>query len=134
MAAKRIPDLPHPTDAELTILRVLWDRGSATVREVLEALPPGRGETGYTTVLKLMQIMHGKGLLTRDDSARTHVYQAAAPPDRTQRQVVGDLMDRVFGGSALALVQQALGARKVSREELAQIQELLQTLSKPGQK
>lgn len=133
MPARKPPSLPHPTDAELAILRVLWDRGSGTVREVLEAMEPERGETGYTTVLKLMQIMHGKGLLLRDDSARTHIYRAAAPPDLTQRQVVGDLMDRVFGGSALALVQQALGARKVSPEELQQIQALLNNLSKTEQ-
>jgi predicted transcriptional regulator len=131
MAAKRTPALPHPTDAELSILKVLWERGSGTVREVLEALHAERGEEiGYTTVLKLMQIMHGKGLLVRDDSERTHVFRAAAPPDKTQRQVVGDLMDRMFGGSALALVQQALGAKKVSPEELKQIRELIKNLER----
>ncbi|HEX2750651.1 MAG TPA: BlaI/MecI/CopY family transcriptional regulator [Verrucomicrobiales bacterium] len=131
MAAKRSPSLPHPTDSELSILRILWDRGQGTVREVLEVLNAERGEeAGYTTVLKLMQIMHEKGLLLRDDTERTHIYRAAAPPDRTQRQVVGDLMDRVFGGSALALVQQALGAKKVSPEELKQIRELIQSLER----
>jgi predicted transcriptional regulator len=131
MASKRLRTLPHPTDAELAILRVLWDHGPGTVREVLEGLQAGRVETtGYTTVLKLMQIMHGKGLLLRDDRERTHVFRPAVTPDQTQRQVVGDLMDRVFGGSALALVQQALGAKKVSAEELKQIRELIQTLER----
>jgi predicted transcriptional regulator len=131
MSAKRTPALPHPTDAELSILKVLWERERGTVRDVLEALHAERGEEiGYTTVLKLMQIMHGKGLLMRDDSERTHVYCAAAPPDKTQRQVVGDLMDRMFGGSALALVQQALGAKKVSPEELKQIRELIKNLER----
>jgi BlaI family transcriptional regulator, penicillinase repressor len=131
MPAKRVPALPHPTDSELSILKVLWERERGTVREVLEALHAVRGEEiGYTTVLKLMQIMHGKGLLARDDSERTHVYHAAASPEKTQRQVVGDLMDRVFGGSALALVQQALGTKKVSPEELKQIRELIKNLER----
>lgn len=131
MSAKRLPALPHPTDSELSILKVLWERKQGTVREVLEVLHAERGEEiGYTTVLKLMQIMHGKGLLMRDDSERTHIYRAAATPDKTQQQVVGDLMDRVFGGSALALVQQALGAKKVSPEELKQIRELIKNLER----
>jgi predicted transcriptional regulator len=131
MSAKRTPALPHPTDSELSILKVLWERERGTVRDVLEALHAQRREDiGYTTVLKLMQIMHGKGLLVRDDTERTHVYRAAVPPGNTQRQVVGELMDRVFGGSALALVQQALGARKVSPEELRQIRELIQNLER----
>src|ERR1044071_9705155 len=95
--------LPRPTDAELTILRVLWDRGPATVRQVHESLAGDR-ETGYTTTLKLMQIMADKGLVTRDESSRTHVYAARVPRDRTQKQLVSHLIDRAFGGSSAALV------------------------------
>src|SRR5688572_15715837 len=93
-----------PTDAELGILRVLWERGPSTVRQVAEAL--GR-ETGYTTVLKLLQIMTEKGHVTRDEAARTHVYAAAYSEDQTQRQLVSDLLERAFGGSAAKLVLQA---------------------------
>jgi predicted transcriptional regulator len=111
-----------PTDAELAILRVLWERGPSTVRQVAEVL--GR-ETGYTTVLKLLQIMTEKGLVARDESERTHVYEAASTEDQTQRQLVSDLLDRAFGGSAAKLVLQALAARKASPEELAAIRKLL---------
>ena len=115
---------PHrkPTDAELGILRVLWSRGPSTVRQVAEAL--GR-EAGYTTVLKLLQIMTEKHLVVRDETARTHVYQAAYTEDQTQRQLVSDLLDRAFGGSAAKLVLQALAANKTSPEELAEIRRLL---------
>ena len=112
----------RPTDAELAILKVLWARGASTVREVGEAL--GR-DTGYTTVLKLLQIMTEKRLVKRDESARTHVYQAAYTEDQTQRQLVSDLLDRVFGGSASKLVLQALAASKATPEELAEIRRLL---------
>src|SRR5215468_4040270 len=98
-----------PTDAELAILRVLWSRGPSTVRQVAEAM--GR-ETGYTTVLKLMQIMTEKRLVRRDESARSHVYEAAYSEDQTQRQLVSDLLDRVFDGSAAKLVLQALASSK----------------------
>jgi predicted transcriptional regulator len=111
-----------PTDAELGILRVLWSRGPSTVRQVAEAL--GR-EAGYTTVLKLLQIMTEKHLVVRDEAARTHVYQAAYTEDQTQRQLVSDLLDRAFGGSAAKLVLQALAANKTSPEELAEIRRLL---------
>jgi BlaI family transcriptional regulator, penicillinase repressor len=111
-----------PTDAELAILRVLWARGASTVRQVAEAM--GR-ETSYTTVLKLMQIMTEKRLVRRDEAARTHVYEAAYTEDQTQRHMVGDLLDRVFDGSAAKLVLQALAARKASPEELAEIRKLL---------
>jgi predicted transcriptional regulator len=111
-----------PTDAELGILRVLWSRGPSTVRQVAEAL--GR-EDGYTTVLKLLQIMTEKRLVVRDEAARTHVYQAAYTEDQTQRQLVSDLLDRAFGGSATKLVLQALAASKTSPEELAEIRKLL---------
>ena len=104
---------PRPTDAELAILRVLWDRGACTVRQVQEQLACDR-PTGYTTVLKLLQIMTTKGLVSRDESHRTHVYEPALPAQQTQRQLVGDLLDRAFGGSARKLVMQALAARPAS--------------------
>lgn len=116
------PLLPRPTDAELAILRVLWRRGPSTVRQVLEELG---GETGYTTVLKLMQIMTEKGLVTRDESERTHVYEARLPEEETQKQLVTDLLERAFSGSATKLVMQALSARKATAKELAQIRALL---------
>ncbi len=111
-----------PTDAELTILRVLWSRGPSTVREVAADL--GR-EEAYTTVLKLLQIMTEKRLVRRDESARTHVYAAARSAEATQRQLVGDLLTRVFDGSAAKLVMHALATAKSSPEELAQIQDLI---------
>jgi predicted transcriptional regulator len=113
-----------PTDAELAVLRVLWQRGPSTVREVWQELNPQRG-TGYTTVLKIMQIMFDKGLLARDETARSHVYRAAHSQQRTQREVVGHLLERVFSGSALQLVMQALAAKKATRAELAEIRKLL---------
>jgi predicted transcriptional regulator len=111
-----------PTDAELAILRVLWSRGPSTVREVAEAM--GR-EGAYTTVLKLMQIMTDKGLVKRDDSTRTHVYKATSSEDTTQKQLVADLLNKVFEGSAAKLVLQALDAGKASPEELAEIRKLI---------
>jgi predicted transcriptional regulator len=117
--------LPRPTDAELAILRVLWESGPSTVRQVHNALSESR-ETGYTTTLKLMQIMAEKGLVTRDESVRTHVYAARVSRDITQRQLVSDLMDRAFGGSAAALVLQALSAQPTSNEELAEIKKLIE--------
>jgi predicted transcriptional regulator len=111
-----------PTDAELGILRVLWTRGASTVREVAEAM--GR-EGAYTTILKLMQIMTDKGLVKRDDSTRTHVYKATSSEDKMQKQLVTDLLDKVFEGSAAKLVLQALDAGKTSPEELAEIRKLL---------
>ena len=118
---------PKPTDAELAILRVLWQLGPATVRQVQEALNQER-ETGYTTVLKLMQIMHEKQLLTRDERERTHVYRAALTEEQTQRQLVDHLLERAFGGSARQLVMQVLSTRKASSKELAQIRGLLDEL------
>jgi len=111
-----------PTDAELAILRVLWARGPSTVRQVAEVM--GR-ETGYTTVLKLMQIMTEKRLVRRDEAERTHVYEAAYTEDQTQRHLVSDLLNRVFDGSAAKLVLQALAAGKASPEEIAEIRQLL---------
>jgi predicted transcriptional regulator len=118
---------PRPTAAELDILRVLWSSGPLTVREVQEALrrdPP----TGYTTTLKTLQVMAEKGLVDRDESRRSHVYRAHVDEAQSQRRLVGDLMDRVFGGSAKRLVMQALEARPASAEELAEIRRLLDRL------
>jgi len=111
-----------PTDAELAILRVLWTRGPSTVRQIAAVM--GR-ESGYTTFLKLLQIMTEKRLVVRDESARTHVYEAAYTQDQTQRQLVTDLLERAFDGSAAQLVLQALAAARSSPEELAEIRKLL---------
>jgi len=119
------PPRRKPTDAELAILRVLWSRGPSTVRQVAEVMTDGGRETGYTTALKLLQIMTEKGLVVRDESARTHVYAPASTQDQTQRQIVTDLLDRVFDGSAARLVMQALAAKKTTPEELAEIRKLL---------
>jgi BlaI family transcriptional regulator, penicillinase repressor len=112
----------RPTDAELGILRVLWARGPSTVREVAQEM--GR-ESAYTTILKLLQIMTEKGLVRRDESPRTHVYEAASSEGQTQQQLVRDLLDRVFDGSAAKLVMQALATKKASRKELDEIRKLL---------
>ena len=116
--------LPRPTEAELAILRVLWDRGPSTVRHVNDVLSAAR-ETGYTTTLKLLQIMTDKGLVTRDERDRTHIYAARLSQSQTQRQLVSDLVDRAFGGSATALVLQALNAHPASESELTEIQRLI---------
>jgi BlaI family penicillinase repressor len=115
--------LPRPTDSELAILRVLWERGPSTVREVFEVVV-GTRETGYTTTLKLMQIMADKGLVTRNETARTHVYSASAGEEQTQRLLVKDLVDRAFGGSAAALVLRAL-SDGTSEDELQEIRRLI---------
>lgn len=116
--------LPRPTDGELAILKVLWRRGVSTVREVFEALSDTK-TTGYTTVLKLMQIMTEKGLVRRDERERAHSYVAAVAEDVTQRQIVGDLLQRVFDGSAKKLVLQALSSERASAEELGEIRRML---------
>jgi len=121
MARKRTSG---PTGRELAILGVLWEKGAATVREVHEALHEDT-ETGYTTTLKLMQIMVEKGLLVREDDGRRHIYRPALSEERTQKQLVQDLLDRVFAGSAEKLVMRALSARKVSPKELKRIREML---------
>jgi predicted transcriptional regulator len=115
---------PRPTDAELAILRVLWDRGPSTVREVHDALNEQR-KMGYTTVLKFMQIMHDKRLLERDESQRSHVYRAKPSQQSTQKQLVKDLLDRAFGGSAKQLVMHALSAARTSPKELQEIRKLI---------
>ena len=117
-------NLPRPTDAEVAILRVLWQRGPSTVREVWEQISPAQ-QTGYTTVLKTMQIMIEKGLLKRDETDRSHVYKPSLSEERTQQQVIGHLLDRVFSGSAHKLVMQALASKKATHNELAEIRKLL---------
>jgi predicted transcriptional regulator len=119
-----MPKPPKPTDAELGILRVLWSRGPSTVRQVHDALNEDR-PTGYTTALKLLQIMADKGLVARDETDRTHVYSAAVGESETQRQLLDDLMTRAFRGSAMTLVMQALSGAKATRDELARIRQLL---------
>jgi len=114
----------RPTDRELTILRILWDNGPSTVRQVNEAMSQDE-DTGYTTTLKLMQIMAEKGLLLRDDSKFKHVYRPALTEEKAQKQLVGDLLDRAFSGSAEKLVMRALSAKKVSAKELASIKKML---------
>jgi len=116
------PDTPLPTDAEIAILRVLWTHGPATVRDVQNRLDT---DQGYTTVLKHLQIMHEKGLVTRDESGRAHVYAAASKEADTQRRLVEDLLDRAFGGSARQLVMRALSTEDVTEDELDQIRSLL---------
>jgi BlaI family transcriptional regulator, penicillinase repressor len=117
---------PRPTDAELAILRVLWERGPSTVRQVHEVLVARVGHTAYTTALKLLQIMTEKGLVRRDDTDRTHVYTSRLSEEQTQRQLVRDLLDRAFGGSASKLVMQALNARRATPEELGEIRKLIE--------
>ncbi len=120
-----MPPVPQkPTDAELEILTVLWSRGPSTVREIHEVILK-RKLTQYTTVLKLMQIMVGKGLVRRDEEQRAHVYEAALSREVTQKQLAGDLLQRAFNGSAARLLQGALSARKASRAELDEIRKLL---------
>ena len=116
--------IPRPTDAELAILRVLWEKGPSTVREVHDALSTTH-DTGYTTILKLLQIMTDKRLVVRDESQRAHVYSSSESEQRTQRKLIGDLMDRAFGGSPSKLMMQALSATKASADELAAIRQLL---------
>jgi len=127
MASKYV----KPTESELEILNILWRKDTATVREVHEELAKSK-DVGYTTTLKLMQIMHEKGLVKRDESMRTHVYQPGVNREKTQRHLLDKMIDSLFGGSSTQLVLQALGSgeQKVSAEELAQIQTLIDNLKK----
>jgi BlaI family transcriptional regulator, penicillinase repressor len=118
------PAVPRPTDAELAILRVLWDRGPSTVRQVHDVLARER-PAAYTTALKLLQIMTEKGLVERDERDRTHIYRARLGEEQTQRQLVRDLVDRAFGGSAMKLVMQALASRRASPDELRDIRKAI---------
>jgi BlaI family transcriptional regulator, penicillinase repressor len=127
MAAKYV----KPTESELEILNILWQKGDATVREVHEELAKSK-EVGYTTTLKLMQIMHEKGIVKRDESMRTHIYQPAVNREKTQKHLLNKMIDSLFGGSSTQLVLQALGSgeQKVSAEELEKIQNLINNLKK----
>jgi BlaI family penicillinase repressor len=129
---------PKPTASELDILRVLWDRGPSTVREVQDVLAetkahrafgarcaPFKRNMGYTTVLKLLQIMTAKGMVKRDEDARAHIYQARQPAGKTKRQLVGDLLERAFSGSASDLMLHALSGSKTSRQEIEEIRRML---------
>lgn len=120
-------DIPRPTEAELEILQVLWNSGPATVRLVNEKLGEKR-PVGYTTTLKMMQIMHEKGLLKRDDRQRSHLYSPAIKEKETQRILLDKLLQNAFGGSAMKLVMQALGNHQASREEISRIREFLDHL------
>lgn len=120
-----------PTDAELAIIGVIWERGPSTVREVFQHLSAQR-EIGYTTVLKLMQIMTEKGLLERDASVRPQTFKATRPQQQTQRQLLRELLDRAFDGSPGNLVLQALSIRKSTPDERQEIRELLDRLEREG--
>lgn len=131
MSTMAAPKMIKPTDSELEILQILWTRGLATVREVHEDLARIK-DVGYTTTLKLMQIMNEKGIVKRDDSMRTHVYQAAVNKEKTQKHILSKMIDSLFGGSPTQLVIQALGdeSHKASKEEIEKIQALLDSLKK----
>jgi len=118
-----------PTESELEILQVLWNEQSATVRTVHEELSKTK-DSGYTTTLKLMQIMFEKGLVTRDDSNKTHIYQPAVSREKTQKQILNKMIDTLFAGSPATLVMQALGGHNASNEELSKIEELINELKK----
>jgi predicted transcriptional regulator len=124
-----MPDKRRPTDAEMEILSIIWERGPSTVREVHEQLTRTR-PVGQTTVLKLMQIMVEKGLLLRDASVRPQVFRAAAPPVQTRSELVRHLVERVFGGSAGSLVLHVLSSRDSTPEERQAVRELLDRLEK----
>lgn len=121
------PKLPRPTDFEVAILRALWKLGPSTVREVREEIGQ---DTGYTTILKIMQLMTEKGLVARDEAARTHIYRATRPAEETQRHLLRDLMDRAFNGSPMKLIMQALSAKKSSPEELEELKKLIDEIEK----
>ena len=132
MRPRRHSDATWPTKAELGILQVLWERGPCTVREVHEDLYGDDG-AGYTTALKLMQIMHAKGLVERDDSQRAHVYRSAVNKQRAQKRYLTDMVQRLFDGSALQMVLHALGNHpSASREELKEIRALLNKIESEG--
>lgn len=121
---KIVGDQPAPTEAELGVLRVLWERGASTVREVFDVIAAAK-DVGYTTVLKQMQVMHQKGLLTRSERFRSHVYEPAVERSVTQRQLASTILQQAFDGSARGLLQSALAGRKVDAKELDEIRTLL---------
>jgi len=122
-----------PTRSELNILSVLWEKGGATVREVFETLNTQK-KTSYTTILKLMQIMHEKKLVSRNEKNRAHVYQAAIKQSETGKQMLDEILNRVFGGSALRLVQQVLENKTTSEEDMKQIQKLIEQTEEEAKK
>jgi BlaI family transcriptional regulator, penicillinase repressor len=124
--------LPKPSERELEILRVLWERGASTVREVHEILDAAE-KRGYTTTLKFMQIMAEKGLAVRDESPWAHVYEAGVSEEAAHRRIVTDLLDRAFAGSAQKLVLQALSAKKASPEEIREIRRVLDEMEGGGE-
>ena len=123
---------PMPTDAELVILKVIWARGASTVRQVLQSLESSRS-TGYTTILKQLQVMTDKGLVTRDERKRTHIYQASFGEAEVLRRITGDLLNRAFDGSAHKLVMHALSTKRATPEELAQIRAMIENLEEMRQ-
>jgi len=130
MASRKRTDLPKPTESELQILHVLWEHGPSTVRQVHEVLYKDEG-AGYTTALKLLQVMHGKGLVERDDAERAHVYSPVLTQEKAQKRFLNDIVQRVFRGSTSQLVLQALGQNpKASKEELKEIRAVLNKLGK----
>src|ERR1035438_3125748 len=128
-APKLQNDPPRPTEAELEILTILWERGASTVRDVHEAIAQ-RKPTQYTTVLKMLQIMAEKRLVRRDEAQRAHIYEAAQPREWTQRQLAGDLLRRAFNASARGLLLGALSSRKASAQELAELRKFLDEYEK----
>ena len=132
-STSRFATTPEPTEAELELLRILWRLGPMTVRQVHDSLPPREGETAYTTVLSTLQIMFQKGLVSRDESERAHVYSAAISQNQAQQQLLGKLLQRVFEGSTTALVMQALGSAKpATMEEIEKIRARLDELEGKG--
>jgi BlaI family transcriptional regulator, penicillinase repressor len=127
-----VASTPVPTNAELEILRILWRDGPQTVRAVHDTLR-ARRDIGYTTALKTLQVMAEKGLVTRDDAERAHVYAAAVPEAAVKRRLVADLLDRAFDGSAAGLVMQALSAKRASPEEIREIRRLLDSMRRGDQ-
>ncbi|MEJ2883322.1 BlaI/MecI/CopY family transcriptional regulator [Pedobacter sp. GR22-6] len=123
------PHQTKPTESEMEILQILWEKGDCTVRDVHEILEKSK-EAGYTTTLKLMQIMHEKGLVSRDTSSKTHIYRALVNQQKTQQQLVSKMIDNVFNGSAARLVMQALGNHSASKDEIDSIKKYLDELSK----
>jgi len=123
------PSPQKPTSSELEILRVLWSRGPSTVREVHEALSEKKS-LGYTSVLKFLQIMTAKGTVRRNETQRAHVYEACLPAEQTKRQIAGDVLQRVFEGSASQLMMHALAGRKASAEEITELRRLLDRYEK----
>ena len=129
MRRRKEKNVARPTDLELAILRVLWKRGHGSVREILHDYNRGRDEAaGYTTILKMLQIMTEKGLVERDDSMRPQIYRTSQSQDQTQRQLVSDLLEKAFEGSAKQLVMQALSAKAASEKELAEVERVLDRL------